>query len=870
MYPYQDSTRPIEERIDDLLARMTTEEKIMQTDLYSNSDFCTVDKNGRVTEIDFDKIDRLLKGRSVGCVQLRGITAAHANAVQHYAVEKTRLGIPFLFSEEALHGLFDARATSFPQQIGLAASFDPELGRKMGHAIAAETRANGIHETYSPVMDLIRDPRYGRGEESYGEDTYLCGEFARETVRGMQGDDLTAPDAVAAEPKHYVGYGMPVAGLNCAPTAMGRHEVFSDCLPVFEQAFREGGAANAMCSYNAIDGVPVSMDHQLLTDVLRGQFGMPGFVRADMTAVSRLYDWHFVAETPKDAVRMGISAGVDMQLYDFPHEVWQGSLAELIASGELDPAILDEACRRVLRVKFRLGLFEHPYTDEHRAETVLRCPEHLALARQIARESIVLLKNEGGLLPLDKHIGSVAVIGPGAAQAMLGDYTENRGRTGTISILDGIRAVVSPDTKVRYARGCNFLGQALHPFDPGYLRDEEGNVGLTGRYYNGPVPEGTPVQVRTDQIINFNWIFAPPHSDLNASCFSVAWTGTVTMPRTFDGCIGLSTQDSMRLYVDDELLIDGWGPGKNADQALDFHFEADRPYKVRIEFVNDGRGARVIFGYSEGREDIEAAAALAAESDVAILCLGDNEETSGENFDRTTLDLPGRQLALARAVWATGTPTVLVLQSGRPVSANWENDHLPAILEAWFPGEQGGAAVAETLFGDNAPGGRLPITFPRSVGQVPCHYARRPGGGKKYVEMDWMPLYPFGYGLTYTSFAYRDLTLSADTIRAGESVTVCVTVQNTGSRAGATVPQLYVHDLVSSVVKPLRQLAGFARVELQPGESRTVRFTVGTRALRTLGADYVWRVEPGRFELELGDNAENILMKAGLTVTSAE
>ena len=375
---------------------------------------------------------------------------------------------------------------------------------------------------------------------------------------------------------------------------------------------------------------------------------------------------------------------------------------------------------------------------------------------------------------------------------------------------------------------------------------------------------------RTDQIINFNWIFAPPHSDLNASCFSVAWTGTVTMPRTFDGCIGLSTQDSMRLYVDDELLIDGWGPGKNADQALDFHFEADRPYKVRIEFVNDGRGARVIFGYSEGREDIEAAAALAAESDVAILCLGDNEETSGENFDRTTLDLPGRQLALARAVWATGTPTVLVLQSGRPVSANWENDHLPAILEAWFPGEQGGAAVAETLFGDNAPGGRLPITFPRSVGQVPCHYARRPGGGKKYVEMDWMPLYPFGYGLSYTSFAYRDLTLSADTIRAGESVTVCVTVQNTGSRAGAAVPQLYVHDLVSSVVKPLRQLAGFARVELQPGESRTVRFTVGTRALRTLGADYVWRVEPGRFELELGDNAENILMKAGLTVTAAE
>lgn len=867
MYPYQDSSRPIEERVDDLLSRMTLEEKAAQTDQYFSGDFTTLDENGRVTHIDFDRFVQLLGKTSIGGVQLRGMTAAQANAIQRIAVEQTRLGIPFVFSEEALHGLFTGLATSYPQQIGLAASFDPELGRKMGHAIAEEVRASGIHETYAPVMDLIRDPRYGRGEESYGEDTCLCAAFARETVKGMQGDDLSAPDAIAAEPKHYVGYGMPVAGLNCAPTAMGRHEVFSDCLPVFEAAVKDGGAVNAMCSYNAIDGVPVSMDHELLTDVLRGQFGLPGYVRADMTAVSRLYDWHFVAETPKDAVRMGISAGVDVQLYDFPHEVWQGSLIELVNSGEMDPAILDEACRRVLRIKFRLGLFEHPYTDEHRAEALLRCPEHLALARQIARESIVLLKNDNHLLPLDKTIGSVAVIGPGAARAMLGDYAEGRGRTGTISILDGIRGIVSPETQVHYARGCNFLGQELHPFDPGWLTDENGNCGLTGRYYNGPVPQGTPVQTRTDRTINFNWIFALPHPDLDANCFSVCWTGTVTPPRSFDGCIGLSTQDSMRLYLDDQLLIDGWGAGKSADQALDFHFEEGRPYKVRIEFVNDGRGARVLFGCSEGREDIDAAAALAARCDVAILCLGDNEETSGENFDRVSLDLPGRQLALAKAVWATGTPTVLVLQSGRPVSANWENDHLPAILEAWFPGEQGGAAVAETLFGDNAPSGRLPITFPRSVGQVPCHYARRPGGGKKYVEMDWMPLYPFGYGLSYTSFSYSDLTLSADTIRADESVEATVTVTNTGDRAGVAVPQLYLHDLVSSVVKPLHQMADFARVSLEPGESKTVRFTVGTRALRTLGADYVWRVEPGRFEVELGDNAENILLKAPLCVT---
>lgn len=866
MYPYQDPNQPIEARIDDLLARMTTEEKIAQTDQYGSSDFTTVDENGRATSVDFDRLDELLGKRSVGSVQLRGMTAAQANAVQRYAVEQTRLGIPFLFSEEALHGLYTGRATSFPQQIGLAASFEPALGYEMGRAVATEARACGIHETYSPVMDLIRDPRYGRGEESYGEDTCLCAAFARETVRGLQGNDIAAPDAVAAEPKHYVGYGMPVGGLNCAPTAMGRHEVYSDCLPVFEAAFRDAGACNTMCSYNAIDGVPVSSDHALLTDVLRGEFGMPGYVRADMTAVSRLYDWHFTAETPQEAIRQGLTAGVDMELYDFPHEVWQGGIAELLADGRLDPAVLDEACRRILRIKFRLGLFEHPYTDESREEKALRCPDHLALARKIAERSAVLLKNQGGLLPLSPAIGSVAVLGPGAAQAMLGDYSEARGRTGAVSVLDGIRAAVSPETRVLYARGCNFLGESLHPFDPAYLQDEDGNPGLTGRYYNGPTPCGTPVQTRTDRTVNFNWIFALPHPALDANCFSVAWTGTVTLPRDLDGCIGLSTQDSMRLWVDDELLIDGWGPGKSADQAVDFFFEANRPYRVRIEFVNDGRGARVIFGYSEGREDIEAAVALAREADVAILCLGDNEETSGENFDRVSLDLPGRQLALAKAVWATGTPTVLVLQSGRPVTANWENEHLDAILEAWFPGEQGGAAIADLLFGKAAPGGRLPITFPRSVGQVPCHYARRPGGGKKYVEMDWAPLWPFGYGLTYTTFAYQDLRLSADTIPPDGEAEATVTVTNTGEKTGDAVPQLYVRDLVSSVVKPLHTLAGFARITLAPGESRQVRFRVGTRALRTLGADYVWRVEPGRFEIQIGDNAENILLTAALTV----
>ena len=865
MFTYQNPDLPVEERLDDLLSRMTTEEKIMQTDQYFSGDFTTQDENGKVIAMDMQRFAELMHGNSVGSVQLRGMTAAQANTVQRYAVENTRLGIPFLFSEEALHGLFTNNATSFPQQIGLAATFDPALGREMGHAIASETRACGIHETYSPVMDLIRDPRYGRSEESYGEDTHLCAEFARETVRGMQGKSLKDPDAVAAEPKHYVGYGNPVGGLNCAPSTMGRHDVFSDCLPVFEAAFVDGKACDAMCSYNSIDSIPVSMDHEILTDVLRGQYGMPGFVRSDMTAVSRLYDWHFIAESPEEAIRLGLEAGVDLQLYDFPHDVWQNAIAHLIEDGKMKMSVLDTACRRVLRMKFLLGLFENPYTDENRAESVLRCPEHLAVAEKIAEKSVVLLKNDG-LLPLKKDLRRVAVFGPAADTVSYGDYTEYRGREGAVTVLDGIRAAVSPETEVVYARGCNFLGQALHPFNPGMLRDEDGGFGLTGRYYNSPVPEGTPVQVRSDRTINFNWIFSLPNPELDANCFSVAWTGSVIMPHTMDGCIGLSTQDSMRLYVDDELLIDGWGKDKSADQALDFHFEAGRAYKIRIEFVNDGRGARVIFGYSAGRENFSAAVEAARKADVAILCMGDNEETSGENFDRTDLNLPGRQLELVQAVYATGTPVVLVLQSGRPVTANWENDHLPAILEAWFPGEQGGTAIARTLFGDAIPGGRLPITFPRSVGQIPCHYSRRPGGGKKYVEMDWMPLYPFGYGLTYTTFAYRDLQPDRAKIAPDESVTVSFTVENTGPFTGDAVPQLYVRDLFSSVVKPERQLAAFTRVTLAPGEKRCITLTVGPRQLRTLGADYVWRVEPGQFELQLGDNAENILLRTDLTV----
>ena len=856
--------KEIDIKVARLMDRMTLEEMILQTDQYFTNDFVKRKSDAEPAELDMDKLDSLLRGNSCGSIQARCLTPEQVNEIQRYAVEKTRLGIPFLFSEEALHGLNNREATSFPQQIGLAATFNPSLGRRMGRAIATESRAMGIHETYSPVMDLIRDPRYGRAEESYGEDTYLCSEFARETVIGMQGDDLSDPDAIAAEPKHYVGYGSPVGGLNCAPCSMGRHEVFSDALPVFEAAVADGGAADVMCSYNAIDGIPVSADHELLTEMLRDRWGMRGFVRSDLTAVERLYDNHYLAETRKEAMAMGLEAGVDLQLYDFPHDEWQSGLKELVESGRLDISVIRLACSRVLRMKYLLGLFDNPYVDVTRKEKYVHSSEHRALAREIARQSVTLLKNENGILPLRKDIKKIAVIGPCAGHAVLGDYSPE-GKTG-VSALDGIREIVSDDTEILYDEGCKILGDTAKAFPARLLTAEDGSHGLTGRYYNGRVIGGEPTAVRIDRGINFNWIMNNPHPDIDASCFSVCWTGKLTPDETFDGMIGFNTQDSMRLYVDGKLMIDGWGDKNSADRTVPFRFEKGVSHDVRIEFTNDHRGARVVFGCSRGKEDFTRALALAKEADTAIVFVGDSQDTCGENLDRVSLDLPGSQKEFVKAVAATGTPVVLVMQTGRPVTCGWENDNIPAIVEAWFPGEEGGRAIAETLFGDNNPSGRLPISFPRHVGQIPCHYSRRPGGGMRYVEMDWQPLYPFGYGLSYTEFSYGGLELSSDAIAPGGSVTASFTVTNTGSVEGTAVPQIYLRDMVSSTVKPKIMLAGFDRVTLAPGESRRVSVSITPRSMRTLGRDFVWRVEPGDFRVFLADRSDHLIMSRDFRV----
>ena len=864
MLPYKNPQLDIETRLDDLISRMTLDELIMQTDQFGPPD--VMEGQRGEWKLSLDKAKERFHGHSIGAIG--PFSPAVGNALQRWAVEETRLGIPLLFNSEGVHGASIQGSTIFPQQIGLASSFEPELARKMGHAIATESRASGIHEVWSPVMDLMRDPRFGRTEEAYGEDTFLASEFARQGVLGMQGDDLTAPDAVASELKHYAAYGSPVAGLNCAPCAMSRHEVFTDSLPVFEAAVKDAGAMNVMCSYTCVGHVPVSMDHEILTEVLRDQWGMRGFVRADMTAVSRLYDWFYVADTEEDAIKLSMEAGLDMELHDFPHEVWQGGIRNLVESGRMDRSVLEQAARRVLRTKMMLGLFENPYVDETLLPKVLHCQEHQALAEEIARKTFVLLKNKDNLLPLSKNLDTVALIGPSAAKAMYGDYAHHQ--ENGVSLLQGIREKY-PNIHVLYEEGCSFRGNVPIPFGPGVFTDENGEPGLTGRYYNAPVPGGEPVLTRTDRRVSFNWTIFNPDGTLFPTTFgeegfSVVWTGKMTCPETFNGLIGFDGEDSVKIYIDGELVLDCWGENRFNDRLVPFSYVEGQTHDIRIEFTNDQQGADVRIGYRKGYEDFTAAVEAAKKAQVAIVCVGDSGETSGENFDRADLNLPGNQLDLVKAIYATGTPVVLVLQTGRPVTCLWEQKHIPAIIQCSFPAEKGGYAMADTLFGENNPSGRLPMTYPRHVGQVPCHYTRRPGGGRRYIDMSWTPLYPFGYGLSYTKFEFRGLKLNRDKIAAGETVTASVTVANVGDRAGVAVPQLYLRDWVSSTVKPERYLCGFTRVELEPGEEKTVEITIGERSMRTLNPDFVWNVEPGRFTVYLGENCETIYFEADFAV----
>ncbi|HEY0257626.1 MAG TPA: glycoside hydrolase family 3 N-terminal domain-containing protein, partial [Candidatus Methylacidiphilales bacterium] len=581
------------------------------------------------------------------------------------------------FFEEGVHGSQSFDETIFPAPIGLGGTWDTTIAQQTGATIGAEMRARGIDMCLGPVLDLAREPRWGRIEEDMGEDPYLTGQMGLAYVQGMQGDSLATDHTIIAEPKHFAGHGSPQGGLNTDSVHIGEREARTIMLKSFEPAITQGKVMGVMAAYHDIDGIPCTANPWLMIKVLRQEMGFQGFVLSDLGAIKRLETVHHVAATPEDAVCLAINSGVDMQFYDYHHDVFQNAIIDGIKNGKLTTEALDRAVSCVLRAKFMLGLFDHPFTDPKLDATVSRSQAHLDLSLQSARESMCLLKNDKNLLPLSKDLKNIAIIGPNGNKAQLGDYAEqSNGKT--YSILDGIEEAV-PKAKVVFDRG----------------------------------------------------------------------------------------------------------------------------------------------------DDISAAVAKTKTADVVIAALGERLKISGEGFDRISLDLPENQEALLEALVATGKPVILVLENGRPLSITWAAEHVHAILETWYPGEFGGRAIAQTLFGDNNPAGRLPVSFPRSVGQIPDFYNHESASHtNNYVEGTSRPLFVFGTGLSYTTFKYDQLAVTPPAEKSKDDLTVAVNVTNTGSVEGDEVAQLYVRQDTASVVTPVKSLKGFHRLHLKPGETQTVKFTV--------------------------------------------
>ncbi|MGE5377006.1 MAG: glycoside hydrolase family 3 N-terminal domain-containing protein [Bacteroidota bacterium] len=735
--PYLDPSQSIETRITDLLSRMNLAEKCAQLigpfgmDFHDDGTF-SLDAARQFFNHGISYINTHHRNRNTRQ------TVAYLNAMQKFLREETRLGIPALGIGEGLHGYMAHEATSFPQAIGLASAWDPELHRRVFGAVAREMRVRCAHYVLSPVLDLARDPRWGRTEETYGEDPYLVSRLGVAAVRGLQGESFTGdPQHVLATAKHFGAHGQPEAGTNAGPANYAERMLREELLVTYETAVREGKIGSVMASYNEINGVPSHVNTWLLKDLLRGEWGFEGLVISDGWGVDDLYRLHFVAKDQADAAEKSFSSGVDVELGRcFRY------LEQAVEAGRISMETLDAAVAKVLRIKLQLGLFENPFVDEETAASITNCPEHRALALETAQKSIILLKNEGGLLPLDRsRIRSLAVIGPNAAALRLGGYSGHPGHG--ITVLDGVTNKIGKDIEVLYAEGC----------------------GITQ-----------------------------------------------------------STNEAGQMWHDDEVLL----PDPARDCAL-----------------------------------LAEALETAKKADMILLVLGDNEQTCREGWstnhlgDRDSLDLPGRQPELLEAVYATGKPVILLLINGRPASINFAAEHIPAILECWYPGQEGGTAIADVLFGDVNPSGKLPITFPRSAGQIPAYYYHKPSARRGYLFTSAEPLFPFGHGLSYTSFSYDNLRLSSEKITAEDTATLSVDVTNIGERAGEEVVQFYVRDLLSTrVTRPVKLLKGFKRVTLQPGECQTVRFPVGREQLQFLDEFMQFTVEPGQFELMVGGSSK--------------
>jgi beta-glucosidase len=759
---YKDASQSIDARTGDLLSRMTLDEKIAQIGgIWSYE----VLEDGKFSQVKAESVIR----DGIGQICRPGISTALppkemaelSNDIQKFLEENTRLGIPALVHEECLNGFMAKKATIFPQIIGMASTWEPELVNKMTRTTRENMLAVGVRQGLSPVLDVARDPRWGRVEETFGEDPYLIAIMGTAYVKGLQGDDLK--NSVVATLKHFVGYGLPEGGLNWAPTQIPSRLLSDVYLYPFKEAIQTGGALSVMNAYQEIDGIPCAASTELLTDILRQEWGFEGIVVSDYFAVDNLQSYHRIAADKADAARLALTAGIDMELPRL--DCYGQPLKEQIEKGLVSNKLLDRAVSRILRLKFMLGLFENHYVKSEKAAKTYDLPAHRQLALETARKSIVLLKNENNPLPLNKNFKTIAVIGPNSnsKRNLLGDYTypahievmlkwaEEMGvqlalpdepadhiTVPVVTILDGIKAKVGKSTRILYAAGCE---------------------------YNSASRESFPEAIKAAQAANVAIVVVGGKSGLTPDC------------------------------------------------------------------------------------------------------------TCGEMRDRTELSLPGVQEDLVKAIYETGTPMILVIVDGRPLALDWMADKIPAILEAWLPGEEGGNAVADVLFGDYNPGGKLPISFPRKVGQIPVYYAHKPSGARSqlwgdYVDSSTSPAFEFGHGLSYTTFKLSNLKIQPKQVKRTGKISVKVDIQNTGKRSGEEVVQLYINDVVASITRPIKELKGFKRIMVEPGQTKTVEFKLLAETLGFHDKNMKLTVEPGMFKIMVGQSSKDITLEGEFEVVA--
>ena len=867
--PYRDASLPATERTRDLLGRMTLEEKFWQMFMIPGDlDDPAHDYSHGIFGLQISTAAAgMPRSGSTGAANADAATIARAhtdriNAIQRHFVERTRLGIPIIPFDEAVHGLTREGATVFPHAIALAATWDTALVARVAQAIARETRSRGVRQVLSPVVNVVRDVRWGRVEETYGEDAYLTSLMGRAFVGAFEGM------GVITTPKHFVA-NVGEGGRDSYPIEVSDRVLEEVYYPPFRDAVQLAGARSIMTAYNSVDGSPATQNHRLLTETLKRAWRFDGFVISDAAATGGATVLHFTEPDTPTAAQHAVEAGLDVVFQSsWPQHrpYWEAFRGGLIAD-----SLIDASVRRVLRAKFELGLFERPFANADSAAYWNGHDSHRTLAREAARKSIVLLRNERRTLPLSPSIASVAVIGTDAVEARLGGYSGPGIRP--VSILDGIRTRLGDAAVVRHAPGPGRVTREYVVVPAEHFRsstDGRPVPGLRGEYFDNNRLAGTPRIVRTDERIDFRWTLSSPGRGIPFDWYSVRWTGTLTAPPAATvRRIGVEGNDGYRLYLDDTLLIDNWRKQSFGTRLAEVVLPPGSTHDLRLEYFESTGNARVKLVWDSGadpdwRPALDSAVAIARQSDVAVIVAGIDE---GEFQDRAFLKLPGHQEAMIAAVASTGTPVVVVLIGGSAITMSPWLAGVGAVIDAWYPGEEGGNAVADVIFGDHNPAGRLPITFPVAEGQLPLYYDHKPTGrGDDYVDLTGQPLFPFGFGLSYTDFEYSGLAIDPQRITTSGVARVRARVKNAGDRAGDEVVQLYVRDLLASVARPVMQLAGFQRIHLAPGEEREVVFELGEAHLRMLDRDMNWVVEPGTFRIMIGASSKDIRLRGALIV----